>query len=42
LESISKKFDEDVYLILDNHPSHLSNDVKEILVKNKRIKLDLL
>jgi len=38
LKFISKKFNEDIYLILDNHPSHLSNNVKEIFNKNKKNK----
>ena len=39
---ISKNFREGDYLILDNHPSHLSSNVKDLFKKNKRLKSEWL
>lgn len=42
LKFLVRKFDEDVYLILDNHPSHLSTHVKDIFINNKKLKPEWL
>ena len=38
LKFIRKKFDEDVYFILDNHPTHKSAGAKRIFEDGKKLK----